>query len=94
MAKESYALFTLTSVVDSWFSGTKSWFTIVTEACVFYINGVYFGLDKKVSDPFWASSIFESWKTSTLGSPSTVPSSWVAICWAVNFIVVKIWNLS
>ena len=41
---------------------------MVTEAFVLYIKGVYLGFERKVREPFCASSILESWYTSALGS--------------------------
>ena len=71
------------------FSGTKSLFTMAIDAFVVYKKLVYLGLDKKVNDPFFPSSILDSVETSTLGSPTISPSKISAICVAVNFIVCK-----
>ena len=66
--------------------------TITAEALVFFNQGTYLGLDKKVISPSIASSILEIELTTVSLFPTTSPFNISARLATVNFIAAKLGN--
>jgi hypothetical protein len=73
LVNDEYGSLTFIRVVLIFSVGSKSFDTIAAEALVEYMNSVYFGFARNVSEPFVPSSILDILNISTSRSPTIVP---------------------